>query len=1189
MSFAQPLATPVQVHLVGCSGDWGRFSPDIAAVLLGLDTHPVQTQDIILRELSLDKRETLMRTAWKVFERLLLLLEAEHCAPQLGKDPRTAIVGPFATEALREILPGSHMHFESSYARAVYPCESYISSPASLFPHHGRATFLTTPVSLTGSSSLVQDMPTRGVTTQEEHEEGTRQCYRSSEMHELDKQSISVTGEFSGAIHNPFSDLTIASDDERQHFGAAHLLLPCPPHDQVLFTLVCVAEEAEIYSAMCSALMQRDLFGIRDVLVGFAFSPDECTLQLVLGWLEDDISHSCVHVAHADPTIYRAVHGLGVFDLSDRHSAWVHALFLATLRQALTASACAARTHAPETYRRLSKGDNRSWRIDLITEGGHVEGCDTDPHQRVMHWLANCMIAEGSDTLPHPIFDMQPGPLSVTLIYPILCIAHIRFQDEKQESLLAERVPSSSLHSVPEGVAIDSWANKSLQDRYNELLKQQLAETPITAYARAKSVDSRDVTCDRPTEIYVDRCIASAAFPPVYQSVYLIPQVLYNVIQKVLLPRLCPVHPLPSVSLTSAEKIIRNYDHERKCLIYDTKETGEFRMLNAEHTHVWYRYHSELALQQVLRAYCAFDLLLPIDDDQSAIARRLLMARLPNTLYQSEQMSSGAGLWPDSNEMEFPITAEAELGYHMHSRQVLERRTPLSRNTLFDVICSERDNKEDGSDLEHDHYFAFASVYASTKSYLLTKYSFPSPSSMKILSGDKLISDLVDDFSSSMQDFCARADRNFKQERNWRTTGMSMYVNHSAKLEALYARTLQHEFDYAICDGIVFAEIPNVFEDVDHHLKDLILSSWIVGTFKPRSSKHDPTEDLKEEDAIDITSREDEPLRDSAPLLAQEIRRFTRAMQPAALLADGEIPQGATTDSPSDAQAGQVPLANASLSMAVSAPSQKTPSLTPTDAVSGPKMDHAASGSPQAGEWKSVYLPILYCEYKHGRIHPLQGLNQARVYVSSGTKYYETMGMFDVPVFAIATVGTKGRLLCGWAEQVPAPDPTREEDIMKDPAIKVIHRIADTNCPEWDLRSSSDAIDFASFLTLLRTRHIPDVVRIFNQKRAEYLEAWRDESKRERFWWTMKHQRKSQAYADAQKRLKNEDTKRYEQLQDEMRAILEENRKLRDAQVQRMAERDQKEADDAEWQRRRDEQRAERNARAERRSQSREE
>ena len=159
----------------------------------------------------------------------------------------------------------------------------------------------------------------------------------------------------------------------------------------------------------------------------------------------------------------------------------------------------------------------------------------------------------------------------------------------------------------------------------------------------------------------------------------------------------------------------------------------------------------------------------------------------------------------------------------------------------------------------------------------------------------------------------------------------------------------------------------------------------------------------------------------------------------------------------------------------------------------------------------AVCMPGMFREYKRDFVKPAQCLNKGRAYIMSGTDYYASLDMYDVAVFALATVGAKGRLLCGWAER--PPNATDEDvstlstkafsSLLSSPqGIQIVHHIIDTNCPEWDLSNSSDAIDFAMFLTLLRTKHFPDIVRRFEEKRTQFVADWRSGNV-ERFRWTM--------------------------------------------------------------------------------------
>lgn len=57
---------------------------------------------------------------------------------------------------------------------------------------------------------------------------------------------------------------------------------------------------------------------------------------------------------------------------------------------------------------------------------------------------------------------------------------------------------------------------------------------------------------------------------------------------------------------------------------------------------------------------------------------------------------------------------------------------------------------------------------------------------------------------------------------------------------------------------------------------------------------------------------------------------------------------------------------------------------------------------------------MIFLEYKRGFLSPHQGMNQTRFYLISGVSYLAVLGILDFPIFGVATVGSKGRLLCAW-------------------------------------------------------------------------------------------------------------------------------------------------------------------------------
>ena len=171
------------------------------------------------------------------------------------------------------------LSFEPSYARAVYPCQRENSALSWFTPLSGRATsILTFPI------SILKDPETslalggqNGLPAQD----GTAEATCSREGDRPDDSSPSSS---------------IPDDEARDPYDHMHLLRRRPSHDSIELTLICVADKDEIYSLLCSALLQRHLFGIDEPLLGFSFDPEGDCLQLVVGWLVRCSSHPCVRI-----------------------------------------------------------------------------------------------------------------------------------------------------------------------------------------------------------------------------------------------------------------------------------------------------------------------------------------------------------------------------------------------------------------------------------------------------------------------------------------------------------------------------------------------------------------------------------------------------------------------------------------------------------------------------------------------------------------------------------------------------------------------------------------------------------------------------------------------------------------------------------------------------------------------------
>ncbi|KAI0655229.1 hypothetical protein C8Q70DRAFT_1022603 [Cubamyces menziesii] len=491
MSLPQPQAASVQTHIVEDVNDWASFC-ELSGTLRLLDSQPDAVRSTISHQFSKDKLDACMFASALVVEHLHALFDAEERLPHLGRDPRTTIIGPFVMDVLKEVIPESEAHFDPLYARAIYPCQASMPAARWLLPHYGHATsILTYPISLPGensSSALSRSLDGNPLNDQQgsaDDEPGSASQY-GKEGNELTSLTY---GSFcsSGALFDRY----------RRPLGNAHLLSRHGySRDHALLAILCVATEDEIYDLLCSALMQRRAFGIRDVVIGFTFSPQRSHIQLVVGWLEDSASHACVqvHVAHARPPRdgEQPAHALGIFDLSRLPSSQALALFLISICSHLLASADAASRQVADVDCPLRNADSGTWRIDLLheVERNAARTCSLDPNRCVTKWLDHCMSAQSEDArLPHISYDNSP---------------HIGEAPVAIATLLR-------------GGSESAWSVAGLQPRY---------KGP-----------------DRFIELVADRGVAFDAFPTIFDKVGHVQEnaVLKSVWDSLICPRICKV------------------------------------------------------------------------------------------------------------------------------------------------------------------------------------------------------------------------------------------------------------------------------------------------------------------------------------------------------------------------------------------------------------------------------------------------------------------------------------------------------------------------------------------------------------------------------------------------------------------------------------------------------------------------
>ncbi|TRM66879.1 hypothetical protein BD626DRAFT_484090 [Schizophyllum amplum] len=162
------------------------------------------------------------------------------------------------------------------------------------------------------------------------------------------------------------------------------------------------------------------------------------------------------------------------------------------------------------------------------------------------------------------------------------------------------------------------------------------------------------------------------------------------------------------------------------------------------------------------------------------------------------------------------------------------------------------------------------------------------------------------------------------------------------------------------------------------------------------------------------------------------------------------------------------------------------------------------SSKPSAGpDLPSQLLPLLVLflsiQYKQPGQDFAQVLNQARMDLLSNTKHLGTIGLYKLPVYALAIVGFRGYLLSAWGK----PDP-------RDKTITRV-RIVDYNCPSWDISDTAQALRLSLFLLNLREGWCALLMKKFLDVKEDFLRRW--SSNDPAFNWKLEHQLKEQPAA----------------------------------------------------------------------------
>ncbi|KAL1745419.1 hypothetical protein HDZ31DRAFT_63167 [Schizophyllum fasciatum] len=190
-------------------------------------------------------------------------------------------------------------------------------------------------------------------------------------------------------------------------------------------------------------------------------------------------------------------------------------------------------------------------------------------------------------------------------------------------------------------------------------------------------------------------------------------------------------------------------------------------------------------------------------------------------------------------------------------------------------------------------------------------------------------------------------------------------------------------------------------------------------------------------------------------------------------------------------------------------PSRTSPNAAESDATKLERDLHVVNP-------KHLLMPAVWQENKRPEEKFFQSFNQGRNYLLSSVRFYACLGMYNIEVFAVATVGHVGLLLFAWGEK---PSETTKARVQSSSFTKlkglqhtdVNIYIADVNCPQFEIAHEADAIRYRTFLTQLRDTQAQKIHDAFEKVREEFVSEWRKNPSARRFRWAARHQQAANA------------------------------------------------------------------------------
>lgn len=534
---------------------------------------------------------------------------------------------------------------------------------------------------------------------------------------------------------------------------------------------------------------------------------------------------------------------------------------------------------------------------------------------------------------------------------------------------------------------------------------------------------------------------------------------------------------------------------EAKC--YNSK-------LCEEDYHAYLEFRTEIKVEQAIRTANAEFIppLLPMGDDQLNSFRKVLPQVRAAAAEAFEKRRHQAVLNEADCRLAWDkilsaVFSGAVLEKDDHDARVgyfLERRLQTSQNDFWNRVCNLK-GKAFNKAMDAQVQLLQQRLPASTVKTPDERYPGRGV--------DEVATSLRETFVGAYNEAAEALETLVSNRNTERTLAAATWFSNSS-LDGLQARVLKHH-EYSTSDGAIVLAIPDVFPSNHRNLAKAFCP--VKGFYdQDKAGQPDSAEGEPEENKSPAVSTTTMP-----PVVTRDAAGSMHALLISARQAAESLLRGYGM---LENQTGKIPAARGGESSATAhtgepAQAKSVPASKKTDAAGKGK---SSSPSKQLVVKRlAILFAILLVEFKKGLVSPLQGINQAIHYIEDSVYNLNAAGIQNFPVFAIAAVGFKARLLTAWGE-------LRKDDNEND---LLVVRLADTNCPQWDICNCSEAFRLAIFLIHVRDVWSKKLAARFTEEKEQYRLDWEaihseDSKLSGRFSWRMEDQKQGQACKELQ-------------------------------------------------------------------------